>query len=154
MKHLSQATQPAQLTQLTQLTIRTADDLARLLDRTQHYRAIRLDAPGVPEPQRQRWQDDLAHHYSGCGCGIGNLFGLAGVAVAGAYLLYIDAFSNPAVNLWLQGGVAFAVVVAFAAAGKWVGRRRAHQRLRNAVQSLATVLHTAQAAAAAQPATS
>ena len=36
MKHLSQS---------TQLTIRTADDLARLLDRTQHYRAIRLGAP-------------------------------------------------------------------------------------------------------------
>ncbi len=134
------------------LTIRTSDDLTRLLDRTQHYRAIRLDAPGVPEPQRQRWQDDLAHYYSGCGCGIGNVFGLAGVAVAGAYLLYVDAFFNPAVNLWLHGGVAFAVVVAFAAAGKWVGLRRAHQRLRNAVQSLATVLDTAQTPAAAQPA--
>lgn len=148
MKHLSQSAQP------TQLTIRTADDLTRLLDRTQHYRAIRLDAPGVPEPQRQRWQDDLAHHYSGCGCGIGNLFGLAGVAVAGAYLLYVDAFSNPAVNLWLQGGVAFAVVVAFAAAGKWVGLRRAHQRLRIAVQSLASVLEAAHGQAAAQPASS
>lgn len=134
------------------LTIRTSDDLTRLLDRTQHYRAIRLDAPGVPEPQRQRWQDDLAHHYSGCGCGIGNVFGLAGVAVAAAYLLYVDAFSNPAASLWLHGGVAFAVVVAFAAAGKWVGLRRAHQRLRNAVQSLANVLDTAQALAAAQPA--
>ena len=145
MKHLSQS---------AQLTIRTADDLTRLLDRTQHYRAIRLDAPGVPEPQRQRWQDDLAHHYSGCGCGIGNLFGLAGVAVAGAYLLYVDAFSNPAVNLWLQGGVAFALVVAFAAAGKWVGLRRAHQRLRNAVQSLTAVLDAAHGQAAAQPASS
>ena len=142
--------QPVQ--QQPHLTIRTRDDLTRLLDRTQHYRAIRLDAPGVPEPQRQRWQDDLAHHYSGCGCGIGNVFGLAGVAVAGAYLLYVNAFSNPAASLWLHGGVAFAVVVAFAAAGKWVGLRRAHQRLRNAVQSLANVLDTAQALAAAQPA--
>lgn len=154
MKPLSRAAPPTQSTQLTQLTIRTADDLTRLLDRTQHYRAIRLDAPGVPEPQRQRWQDDLAHHYSGCGCGIGNLFGLAGVAVAGAYLLYVGAFFNPAANLWLQGGVAFALVVAFAAAGRWVGLRRAHRRLRNAVQSLAAVLHAAQAPAAAQPAPS
>ena len=143
MKHLSQA---------TQLTIRTADDLGRLLDRAQHYRAIRLDAPGVPEPQRQRWQDDLAHHYSGCGCGIGNVFGLVGVAVAGAYLCYVDAFSNPAASLWLHGGVAFALVVAFAAAGKWVGLRRAHQRLRKAVQSLAAMLNTAQPPAALRPA--
>lgn len=144
--------QPVQ--QQPHLTIRTRDDLTRLLDRTQHYRAIRLDAPGVPEPQRQRWQDDLAHHYSGCGCGIGNVFGLAGVAVAGAYLLYVNAFSNPAASLWLHGGVAFAVVVAFAAAGKWVGLRRADQRLRNAVQSLASVLEAAQVQAAAQPALS
>ena len=144
--------QPVQ--QQHHLTIRTRDDLTRLLDRTQHYRAIWLDAPGVPEPQRQRWQDDLAHHYSGCGCGIGNVFGLAGVAVVAAYLLYVGAFSNPAASLWLHGGVAFAVVVAFAAAGKWFGLRRADQRLRNAVQSLETVLEAAQVQAAAQPALS
>ena len=143
MKHLSQA---------TQLTIRTADDLARLLDRTHHFRAIRLDAPGVPEPQRQRWQDDLAHHYSGCGCGIGNIFGLAGVAGAGAYLWYVEAFFNPAASLWLHSGVAFVLVVAFAAAGKWVGLRRAHQRLRKAVQSLAAMLNNAQPPAALRPA--
>ena len=141
-----------QIRQQPHLTIRTSGDLTRLLDRTQHYRAIRLDAPGVPEPQRQRWQDDLAHHYSGCGCGIGNVFGLAGVAVAGACLLYVDAFSNPAVSLWLHGGVACAVVAGFTAAGKWVGLRRAHQRLRKAVQSLAAVLDTAQAPAAPRPA--
>jgi len=134
------------------LSIRTSGDLTRLLDRTQHYRAIRLDAPGVPEPQRQRWQDDLAHHYSGCGCGIGNVFGLAGVALAAAYLLYVNAFSNLSASPWLHGGVAFAVVVAFAASGKWLGLRRADQRLRNAVQSLATVLEAAQATVAAQPA--
>ena len=53
------------------LTIRPSDDRTRLLARTQHYRAIRLEAPGVPEPQRQRLQADLAHHYSGCGRGCG-----------------------------------------------------------------------------------
>lgn len=142
--------QPIQ--QQPHLTIRTSHDLTRLLDRRQHYRAIRLDVPGVPEPQRQRWQDDLAHHYSGCGCGIGNVFGLAGVGVATAYWLYVNAFSNPAANPWLHGGVAFAVMVTFAAAGKWVGLRRAHQRLRNAVQLLANVLDTAQTPAASRPA--
>jgi hypothetical protein len=108
----------------------------------------------LPEPQRQHWQDDLAHHYSGCGCGIGNLFGLAGVAVAATYLMAVGVFSNTAVNPWLQGGVAFAIVLTFAAAGQWIGRRRALQRLRSAVQSLAAVLHTAQATAAAQRASS
>ena len=45
-----------------------------------------------------------------------------------------------------------ALVVAFAAAGKWVGLRRAHQRLRKAVQSLAPVLDAAQPPAALRPA--
>ncbi len=152
MKHPSPATDP---TLSPQLTVRTADDLACLLDRSQHYRTIRLNAPGVQEPQRLRWQDDLARHYSGCGCGSGNLFGLVGVAVAAAYLMiYVGTSSNSAAGPWLHGGVAFAVVAAFAAAGKWFGLRRAHRRLRKSIQSLASVLDAARIQAAAQAASS
>jgi Flp pilus assembly protein TadB len=120
----------------TDLTVCTATDLTRLLDRSSHYRSIRLQVPGLPDTQRQRWQDELAHHYSGCGCGAGNVFGLCGVAAAGVYLAVVPVSTSP----WMHGGLAFALVVAFTLLGKLVGWLRSRRRLRAAVQRLSEIL--------------
>lgn len=121
------------------LIVHTAADLMRLLDGKSHYRSIRVQAPGLPDAQRQRWQDELAHHYSGCGCGLGNVFGLFGVAAAGAYLAVAPVSTSP----WMHGGMAFAVVVAFTLLGKLAGLLHARTRLRAAVKQLSALLDTA-----------
>lgn len=123
------------------LTIRTSEDLDRLLDNGQHYRSIRVDGPGMPECQRLRWQTHLSHRYAACGCGIGNFFGLAGATAGGVYLTLAETSRSP----WLHGAVAFSLVVAVAAVGSWAGVRRERRRLRAAVRALGAVLEVTSA---------
>ena len=118
------------------LTIRTSQDLARLLDRRNRYRDIQLLVAGLPEPQRRRWQDELAQHYSGCGCGVGNIFGLIGVGAAGLYLTWTPVAAQP----WLHGSVAFGLVAVFASAGTLAGQWRARRRVRAAVSALSPLI--------------
>jgi Flp pilus assembly protein TadB len=126
------------VTQGADLNVYTATDLECLLDSKSHFRSIRLHIPDLPDAQRQHWQDELAHHYSGCGCGVGNVFGLLGIVAAGSYLAVAPIRTSP----WMHGGLAFALVVAFTLIGKLVGWVRSRRRLRAAVKQLGEILDT------------
>jgi len=120
------------------LLIQTPSDALRLLERSSRYVSISIKMPGLSESESHRWQDEFAHHYSGCGCGIGSAFSLAGV-LAGGLFLYV---APRAANLWFSGGAAFAIVVGFVVIGRFAGRVRAHRRLRDAVGEFASRVAT------------
>ena len=118
------------------LTIRTPADLACLLDRRRHYGCIRVDAPGMPEHQRLRWQVHLWQRYSACGCDIGHLFGVLGAGAGGVYFAVVEAGSGP----WAHGAAALSLMAAIIAICAWAGAVRARRRLQAAAQALHAVL--------------
>jgi len=116
------------------LAIRTAGDLAALLDRAIFYRGIAVEAPGLAADSARAWSDRLAHDYSGCGCDTGVWFGLAGLIAAGAWLAL-------GTGGWgARGGVAFGLLVVAALTGKAAGLLVAGRRLRASIAALAPLL--------------
>ena len=116
------------------IAIRTASDLARLLEPRHGWRGISVEVPGLDGDAARSWSDRLAHDYSGCGCDTGQYFGIAGLIAAGSWLWFGSG------GWWGRGAGAFAILAFAAVAGKAAGLLIARRHLRRSIAALAPLL--------------